>query len=455
MKKLLIVLSTLVLFLYFSTKGMACSIAGDPPEFQIKNDFDTKLFKNINLKFIDLSECSIESIPFLEFATQSSLEHLNLSGNSLTIVELNMSLATNLSLFNISWNNIETMSNFMWRQLELIGRSNGKLVVDLSGNPLSCLCNTSIEFLSWMQTTSNVYFEGLNMYRCLHPNGSEISIRDIETKSLESTCDLLKTTITNNSQCPCDMKVLDRLQDVRLSLGDYFCRDSASNLVQLTSLTSNCRSVLLSATFIAPVACGVLLIVVVLCLSVVSYKRRKNGKRPLIDCSQLNWNTGVYLALQFLHHRAEERASFPIDLFVCYHDDFRRQYLFRFLPRLSADIVEISSRDDFELGSPLVESTLQYIKECRVIVLILSPSFVADDWCRYFVISAMSRPHAIVPVVYEEFHEESSSIVFSNLMQNNRPFYWSTENVDEEVLFQQLITRIKHNVVGEHYEGNN
>ena len=40
MKKLLIVLSTLVLFLYFSTKGMACSIAGDPPEFQIKNDFD-------------------------------------------------------------------------------------------------------------------------------------------------------------------------------------------------------------------------------------------------------------------------------------------------------------------------------------------------------------------------------------------------------------------------------
>jgi len=66
--------------------------------------------------------------------------------------------------------------------------------------------------------------------------------------------------------------------------------------------------------------------------------------------------------------------------------------------------------DDFSPGLKL-ETRLRNIRTCRWLVPVLSQSFVDDGECCDFIARAQyARPHAIVPVVWTEFHTDDLTI---------------------------------------------
>ena len=149
----------------------------------IANDTETRMFRNNNkLLTLDLAACKLTQIPTKEFSKLRQLQYLNLSKNALAHFRVDLGTMKKLRVLNLSDNKLPTLSAKTRKELDDIP----KVQVDISGNPLHCLCNNA-DFVSWTHT-SKVKF--LNKYStfCIGNDNSTNLLFHFDSEALMKTC---------------------------------------------------------------------------------------------------------------------------------------------------------------------------------------------------------------------------------------------------------------------------
>jgi len=217
----------------------------------IEQDIGGDIFRTSQrLVVLDLSMCNLSQIPYLEFSTLTSLQYLNLSDNRIEFVDLFLSNCTQLKLLNLSSNLVEQFStNFTINQLEPLFnirafyQNTTSLEIDITGNPLSCLCNASL-FVRWLQS-KKVHFQ--TELQCLYTNRTWLKLESVDTYLLDDQCKLIRE-LKNNTNCPCDYKQLQLFYTIRYSLANFYCFYPDGKFVQMKLLESRAASQACSTT---------------------------------------------------------------------------------------------------------------------------------------------------------------------------------------------------------------
>ncbi|ELU15098.1 hypothetical protein CAPTEDRAFT_189993 [Capitella teleta] len=120
----------------------------------------------LDLQVLDLAFNNISNFSAALVDGMSSLRELNLTGNNIpgnNIIDFNVNLNTmgNLSLLNLSRNNIEILSSSFRSQVEL---QRLPFTIDLSGNPLSCRCE-DLDFIKWLRS-NKASIHNVNILTC-------------------------------------------------------------------------------------------------------------------------------------------------------------------------------------------------------------------------------------------------------------------------------------------------
>lgn len=130
-----------------------------------------KAFENLgSLKFLFLNNNGISTIPYDFFKSMSSLLHLNLAENQITVVDFSLMSLGDLSYLDLSSNNIATITQDNLQFLNTLP----VLGLDLHRNKLSCTCSTK-KFLYWLEVTS-VYVLDKHNLTCRYQNKSLVNL---------------------------------------------------------------------------------------------------------------------------------------------------------------------------------------------------------------------------------------------------------------------------------------
>ncbi|XP_076113774.1 toll-like receptor 4 [Mytilus galloprovincialis] len=103
-------------------------------------------------------------------------------------MQLKIDHMRNLTFLDISNNMIRFLDNDATANLETVAKYSTNLTVDLSENPIQCMCS-NINFIRWMAATE-IRFKGLKSYSCQLSNLTKISLahpKDLE-QLLEKEC---------------------------------------------------------------------------------------------------------------------------------------------------------------------------------------------------------------------------------------------------------------------------
>ena len=112
------------------------------------------------LKDLDLSHNNVITLPKAIFKGLESLEVLNLSGNRLKDISVDLNHMSKLRTLDLSDNKLETIEKSLRDDIE----RQGKITVNLEKNPLKCDCG-HMEFIKWM-SDSIINFENRDLYVC-------------------------------------------------------------------------------------------------------------------------------------------------------------------------------------------------------------------------------------------------------------------------------------------------
>jgi len=356
---------------------------------------------------------------------------------------------TRLNTLNLSHNSIDSITPKRITQLtqlasQKIGGKN--LVVDLSYNRLHCLCN-STHLIKWLHRSPadmNIRFSNFDVYTCLHPNGSTVPVSKVIVDEVKEQCNIIQTLV-NNSDCPCDKMRRRRLEQVSVNLEGFFCRNDAGVFVDMKNQPlPSCFNPYTRATFIAPVVVGGILgITVAITAGLLFYHRKSRHVKQVRECLEMNPVRFIRVALQYamMHNHEEDHATaFRYDIFIFVHDNDRGSIHRHFIEALQGRRHFIT-RDDFVAGAAVVEAMAESIRNCRWIVPVFTTNFLSDPVCIDFVNRVQfDRPHALIPVVWENLLEPSDDVSIVELLQTGNPLCWP-EYEDKGNFWASLLDR--------------
>ncbi|XP_063404252.1 toll-like receptor 4 [Mytilus trossulus] len=157
--------------------------------FVLPNDEKGEIFKHLEqLEIIDLSDNRIPKLPFLILETVHTIKEIHLKRNVLENVQFKIDHMRKLTFLDISNNMIRFLDNDATANLETVAKYSTNFTVDLSENPIKCMCS-NINFIRWMAATE-IRFKGLKSYSCQLSNLTKISLahpKDLE-QLLEKEC---------------------------------------------------------------------------------------------------------------------------------------------------------------------------------------------------------------------------------------------------------------------------
>jgi len=232
-----------------------------------------------------------------------------------------------------------------------------------------------------------------------------------------------------SSDCPCDEDTQRHLRDIRMSLKGHFCKKSNGALFEMNNVVfPGCFEFdpFTSPMFIVPVVVGgILLVIVIITIGLLYYYRQREPVRQIRECLEMHPGQFVSAALQYVmsHNRAEVEAEFDLDIIVFAQDDDRSAVHNHFMGALLPGKRMITA-DDFVPGMPLVEAMDECISRCRWIVPVITANFLSDQQCKDFVSRArLSRPHALIPVIWEQALT-LTDVSVAGLLTLGNPLYW-------------------------------
>ena len=223
---------------------------------------------------------------------------------------------------------------------------------------------------------------------------SEVSIVE-----LEQQCRVVRTLV-NGSQCPCDAEEERRLQQVRMHLDGFFCRNDAGELVSMNNQPlPSCFNAYLRASFIVPVVVGGILgIALLITVGLLIYYRNSKPVKQVRECLAMNPVRFVRAALQYVEsqNREEDLAMFKYDMMVFAHEDDRSNIHGHFIAAMGGNMSLITA-DDFQPGVAVVDAMVECIRVCRWIVPVLTSNFLSDHVCADFVSSFVQPSSRLDP----------------------------------------------------------
>ena len=357
----------------------------------IANDTEARLFsKNHRLRVLDLAECGIQDIPRMEFINLYKLQYLNMSGNSLVNLNVTFDTLRELRFLNISHNNLTTLPSAIRSHLDEMSAVR-KMRVDISGNPLQCLCDNT-DFVTWSRTTRVTFLNQDNTF-CVDTNNSLAMLFRMDLEALELACHpyLASTDAIEN----------DRRLEIMLP-----------TIVVLAVV-----SIMACLTYRYRWKC-------------ISYWTHATRKATVTDGDAL-------------HSEDHER-----DAFICYNSNDRgwvcNELMRHFEER---DISMVIHQRDFLPGSVVEELIRESIAKSRYTVLVLSPDFLSSNWCLLEMHLARSRQCSegrggILPIILREFPMSQLTPTLEDIM--SKSYLKWTDNPQGQLLFwDKLVTKMK------------
>ena len=386
------------------------------------------------LREVYLDNCELTSIPSVALTRLFYLQRIDLSNNFLQTFNIDLHNSTELSFVNLSRNYLRSIPQEVISELNKLARNRSNadpLSIDRSFNRLSCYCNF-LYFIKWFEQSlaeNNIKFQEFKHYRCSYPNGSIVRLSDVSVSELEQKCSIMERFTNASSDCPCDEDTQRHLRDIRMSLKGHFCKKSNGDLFEMNNVVfPGCFEFdpFTSPMFIVPVVVGgILLVIVIIAIGLLYYYRQREPVRQIRECLEMHPGQFVSAALQYVmsHNRAEVEAEFDLDIIVFAQDDDRSAVHNHFMGALLPGKKMITA-DDFVPGMPLVEAMDECISRCRWIVPVITANFLSDQQCKDFASRArLSRPHALIPVIWEQALT-LTDVSVAGLLSLGNPLYW-------------------------------
>ena len=127
------------------------------------------IFRNFkDLKELDLTLNEIKTLPYSTFKNQEKIEVLNLSKNSLVLLNVEISHLKHLETIDLSDNLMSHIDETRQHELETRRHSFQAFTVNMLGNPIQCSCE-NFQFLSWMYNQRMMFVQYDN-YTCVYAN---------------------------------------------------------------------------------------------------------------------------------------------------------------------------------------------------------------------------------------------------------------------------------------------
>lgn len=137
------------------------------------------------LKFLDLSFNLLTTIMNADFCHLKSLEVLNLTNNRISKITTDFAGNHNLKTLDLSDCSLTSLPEALTRGLDTLHRqSSGAFQVHLKGNPWSCNCE-DLKSLRWMKSTEVITVD--EALTCLYDNKT-VEIASVDLDKLDSEC---------------------------------------------------------------------------------------------------------------------------------------------------------------------------------------------------------------------------------------------------------------------------
>ena len=351
-------------------------MGGNDIGVDIASDTEARLFKNnYNLRVLDLAGCRLTEIPRRLFANLHKLQQLNLSGNALRSFNVDLHALGELQMLNLSRNKLTTLPLTVRTHLDNVAAVQ-PVIVDISENPLQCLCaNTA--FVTWSHTTRVTFLNQDNTF-CIKANNSMVLLFSVDSESLETTCPT---------------------------------RDlNYGNVLAWTLLS---------------IAAAVVVMSIVLFMA---YRHRRNQTA-----------TPTPTPGDVVYER---------DAFICYNSNDSAWVCNDLLKHLeNRQVSTVIHQRDFLPGSILEDIIRESIAKCRYTVLVLSPDFLASNWC--LLEMHLARAHVsshvgggIVAIILREFPLSQLTRTLEDILSKSY-LKWTDSPQGQLLFWDKLVTKLR------------
>ena len=143
-----------------------------------------------DLTKLDLASNDIKQLPPSTFENLSKLEYLNLSKNSLLLIDFKISHMKNLKLLDLSDNLVSQFNVTQQNDIKAVKFHSPNFTIIMLGNPFQCSCET-LSFLWWLYEKRPM-FDGFDKYTCTY-NGEIQYFKNMTQllTTIDSRCSLI------------------------------------------------------------------------------------------------------------------------------------------------------------------------------------------------------------------------------------------------------------------------
>ncbi|KAK2153708.1 hypothetical protein NP493_2272g00016 [Ridgeia piscesae] len=144
-----------------------------------------------------------------------------------------------------------------------------------------------------------------------------------------------------------------------------------------------------------------------------------------------------------------DEVVYDRDAFICYNSNDSGWVCHDLLDHLdSSGISTVIHHRDFLPGSVLEEMIRESIDRSRFTVLVLSPDFLASNWCRLEMHIARNRiisegRDVIVPIILREFPTSQVTRTLAGILTKSY-LQWTDDPEGQALFWDKLITKLKH-----------
>ncbi len=341
-----------------------------------------------SLRSLDLQSVDLHSMPYASLEQLGHLEYLNLSSNSLSNFNVNITGLRKLKFLNLSQNNLRHLNGDVRASLEMFSMASN-ITLDLSFNPLDCSC-ANLGFLQWLQS-NEAYFARKDSTLCNDPTRPTVSPWEVDIEALHRKCINLDTILTSSGAC----------------LGIFAI------------------------------------------IGIIFFLYKKRWKlRYLIHAARENWrnrppNGNYNMVAQYTYDafvaystHGEERAWVHTTLREKLEEEHGLKLCMYYR--------------DFKLGRDLADTIVEAINASSKTLLILSPTFLNSGWCEFEVRMAhekvvKERRDSIILVIFNKLERPGTRIPrkLARLLEKKIYIEWTRDPDGEKLFWMRLVKAIR------------
>ena len=290
----------------------------------LEKDIEGSIFRSVSgLRILNISACWIEKLPEKAFIHLSSLEHIDLSFNMLENISFHFKHMQKLSTLRLRQNKISTLPLNLLEQMKTFAARSGKnMSIDLSDNIIDAGNCNNFDFLEWMMKNA-FYFSDIDTYKFYTNGHGPISFQ----------------------------KLKDTFSDKQKGCQTYI------GLIIFASMF------IMSMTSI--IIIGI----------IYRYRWRL---RYLYYMTKAKYHGYVPVG------NTDTEAVYEYDVFISYATDDYKFVTGEMYNRLKETGLSMClHQKDFLPGHDIAWNIVQAIRNSRITLVVLSPSFLESKWCIY------------------------------------------------------------------------